>query len=74
MLPAASSSTWALASRPAAGPATSSLFGYDPLPVGGIAEVPDVSDSSHPDYVVVAVLAGAALVAFTAGGWYARRR
>jgi lysophospholipase L1-like esterase len=48
---------------------------YDfPTPVGGVAELPDVSDSSDPDYVVVAVLAAAALVALGAGGWYARRR
>ena len=48
---------------------------YDfPLPVGGVAELPDASDSSRPDYVLVAVLAGAALVTLGAGGWYARRR
>lgn len=48
---------------------------YDfPLPVGGVAELPDASDSSASDYVLVAVLAGTALVALTAGGWYARRR
>jgi len=48
---------------------------YDfPLPVGGVAELPNASDSSRPDYVLVAVLAGAALLVLTAGGWYARRR
>ena len=45
-----------------------------PLPVGGVAELPDASDSSAPDYVLVAVLAGVALVTLGAGGWYARRR
>ncbi len=45
-----------------------------PAPVGGIAELPDVSDSSAPNYLALAGLAAAALVALTAGGWYARRR
>ena len=44
------------------------------LPVGGVAELPDASDSSNAGYVVVAVLAGAALVALGGGGWFARRR
>ena len=43
-------------------------------PVGGIAELPDVSDSSGRNYMALAALAAAALVALTAGGWYARRR
>jgi hypothetical protein len=48
-----------------------------PLPdsVGGIARLPEVSDSSGRNYVTVAALAAAALVvALTAGTWYARRR
>jgi len=43
-------------------------------PVGGIAELLDVSDSSAPNYIALAGLAAAALVALGAGGWYARRR
>jgi hypothetical protein len=42
-------------------------------PVGGIAELPDVSDSAGRNYVALAALAAAALVAITAGAWYARR-
>ena len=45
-----------------------------PLPVGGIAVLPDVSDSSARNYVALAGLAAAALVALTTGAWYARRR
>jgi hypothetical protein len=41
--------------------------------VGGIAELPDVSGSSAPNHLALAGLA-AALIALTAGGWYARRR
>jgi hypothetical protein len=44
------------------------------FPVGGIAQLPDMSDSSTPDRVVLAGLAAAALVTVTAGGWYARTR
>jgi protein-disulfide isomerase len=46
-------------------------------PVGGIAELPDVagdSGSSGPSYFALAGLAAAALLALTAGAWYARRR
>ena len=43
-------------------------------PVGGLAELPDVSDSSSRNYIALAGLAAAALVALTAGAWYARRR
>ena len=43
-------------------------------PVGGLAELPDVSDSSSPSYIALAGLAAAALVALSAGAWYARRR
>ena len=42
-------------------------------PVGGIAELPDAAGSSAPNYVALAALAAAALVALTAGAWYARR-
>jgi hypothetical protein len=45
-----------------------------PAPVGGMAELPDVSDSSAASYPALAGLAAAALVALVAGGWYARRR
>jgi hypothetical protein len=44
------------------------------VPVGGIAELPDVSGSSAPNYIALAALAAAALLALSAGGWYARRR
>jgi len=47
---------------------------FPPPAVGGIAELPDVSDSSAASYLAPAGLAAAALVALTAGGWYARRR
>jgi pimeloyl-ACP methyl ester carboxylesterase len=43
-------------------------------PVGGIAELPDASGSSGPNYVALAGLAAGALLAVTAGAWYARRR
>jgi hypothetical protein len=43
-------------------------------PVGGIAELPDVSHSAGWSYVALAGLAAAALIALGAGGWYARRR
>jgi hypothetical protein len=43
-------------------------------PVGGIAELPDVSGSAGRSYVALAGLAAGALVALAAGGWYARRR
>jgi hypothetical protein len=43
-------------------------------PVGGIAQLPDVSDSSGRSYIALAALGALALVALTAGGWYARRR
>jgi len=42
--------------------------------VGGIAELPDVSDSSAASYLALAGLVAAALVALMAGGWYARGR
>ena len=42
--------------------------------VGGVAELPDVSASSGPNYFVVAVLATGTIVVLSAGAWYARRR
>lgn len=45
-----------------------------PAPVGGIAQLPDASDSSARNHIPLAVLAAAALLALTAGAWYARRR
>jgi hypothetical protein len=42
--------------------------------VGGIAVLPDVSGSPAPNYISLAGLAAAALVALTAGGWHARGR
>jgi hypothetical protein len=45
-----------------------------PTPVGGIAELPDVSDPAARDYVALVGLAAAALAALTAGAWWARRR
>jgi hypothetical protein len=42
--------------------------------VGGLAVLPDVSGSSAANYIPLAGLAAAALVALTAGGWHARRR
>jgi hypothetical protein len=45
-----------------------------PVPVGGIAELPEVSGSSGPNYVVLAGLAAAVVAALGAGAWYARRR
>jgi len=45
-----------------------------PGPVGGIAELPQVSDSSGLSHSALAGLAAAALLALTAGAWYARRR
>jgi hypothetical protein len=47
----------------------------DPVSVGGIAELPEVAESPGPNYIALAgALATAALVALTAGAWYARRR
>jgi hypothetical protein len=43
-------------------------------PVGGIAELPDISDSSGRNYIALAGIAAAALVALSASVWYARRR
>jgi hypothetical protein len=42
-------------------------------PVGGMAELPDVSDLAARNYIGLAGLAAAA-AALAAGGWYARRR
>jgi hypothetical protein len=43
-----------------------------PEPVGGIAELPDVGESSAAGYIVLA--GAAALAALGASAWYARRR
>ena len=45
-----------------------------PAPVGGIAVLPDVSDSAAHSYLGLAGLAAAVLIALSVGGWYARRR
>ena len=48
---------------------------FSPLgPVGGVATLPDVADSSGYNYIALAALAAAAVVALGAGTWYARRR
>jgi hypothetical protein len=44
------------------------------LPVGGVAVLPDVSGSAGRNYLGLAVLAAAALVALSAGAWHARGR
>ncbi|MCJ7509920.1 MAG: hypothetical protein MUP14_03415 [Dehalococcoidia bacterium] len=54
-------------------PCDTGLLGWS-QPVGGIAELPDVSGSSAANYIPLAGVAAAALVALTAGGWHARRR
>jgi Tol biopolymer transport system component len=55
---------------------TYDIFVHDrgPMAVGGTAQLPDVSDSSGLNYIAVAGLAAAAMLALTAGAWYARRR
>jgi WD40 repeat protein len=45
-----------------------------PFAVGGIAELPEVSGSSGPNYIALAGSIATALVALAAGAWYARRR
>jgi len=45
-----------------------------PVPVGGIAELPEVSGSWGPNYVALGGLATAALVALAASAWYTKRR
>ena len=44
------------------------------LPVGGIALLPDISDSPAYNYIAVAGLAAAVLFTLIAGAWHARRR
>jgi Tol biopolymer transport system component len=44
------------------------------MPVGGLAELPDVSGPSGPNYVLVAGLAAAALALLAVGARYAGRR
>jgi len=46
----------------------------DAAPVGGIAELPQMSDSPAANYTALAALASLVAVALTAGAWYARRR
>lgn len=60
-------------------PSLGSVCGSDGSagPAGGIAELPNVAqspDSSTGNYAIAGVLALVAVVAFAAGGWYARRR
>jgi CSLREA domain-containing protein len=43
-------------------------------PVGGIAELPDAPLSAAANQMALAALAAAALLALSAGAWYARRR
>ena len=43
-------------------------------PVGGIAQLPPLSDWPSRNYTPLGELAAAAALAVTAGGWYARRR
>jgi hypothetical protein len=50
------------------------LYATEGPPVGGVAELPEVSDSAERNCIALAGLAAAALVALGAGGWYARRR
>jgi titin len=47
---------------------------YSPPAVGGIAELPEVSDPFGPNYLSLTVLAALGLGLVTAGAWYARRR
>jgi alpha-tubulin suppressor-like RCC1 family protein len=49
------------------------VTGFAPA-VGGLAELPDVSSSSGPNYALLAAAVAAALLALTAGAWHARRR
>jgi parallel beta-helix repeat protein len=43
-------------------------------PVGGMAELPNVSEPSSPNHVRLAALAAVAAGALIVGGWYVRRR
>ena len=52
---------------------TSEFSLYSP-PVGGIAELPNVSDPPARNYILLAGLAAMGLTALAAGAWYARRR
>jgi len=45
-----------------------------PVPVGGIAELPQVRGSSGPDYIAMAGGFAVVAVVLAAGAWYARRR
>jgi hypothetical protein len=48
-------------------------YAGDPIPVGGVAELPDVSGSSGPNHLMLAGLAALALAALTSGAWRVRR-
>lgn len=50
------------------------VFSSPPVPVGGIAELPDVPDSSAPNHIALAGLAAGVLVALSASAWYTRSR
>ena len=50
------------------------VFSPPAVPVGGIARLPELSDSSSPNYIFLAGAVAAALLALIAGTWYARRR
>ena len=66
---------YVLASDPEYSPTPTPTPSPTPLPpVGGIAELPGVSDSSGRNHIALAGLAAAALLALSAGAWYARRR
>ena len=45
-----------------------------PSPVGGIAELPDVSDSAASNHIALAGLVALGVVSVSAGAWYASRR
>jgi DNA-binding beta-propeller fold protein YncE len=57
-----------------AGPLSFAYFEAPATPVGGIAELPDVGGSGTANRTALAALSAAALLALTAGAWYARRR
>jgi hypothetical protein len=49
-------------------------YAGDPIPVGGIAELPDVSGPSGHNYVPLAAALVAGMLVLTAGAWHAGRR
>jgi hypothetical protein len=50
------------------------MAGLVGVPVGGTAQPPDGSDSSARNHIALAGLAAVALLALSAGGWYAGKR